>query len=70
MMAFKKAVARWKEVRQRMKEILERLRFGESKIEPWSPGAGMIDTTPEKIERYEREIAEMDARIARHPEAK
>jgi hypothetical protein len=30
----------------------------------------MIDTTPEKIERYEREIAEMDARIARHPEAK
>jgi hypothetical protein len=63
-------VALWKYERGRMQVLLEWLKFGESKVEPWSPGAGMIDTTPEKIERYEREIAEMDARIARHPEAK
>jgi hypothetical protein len=70
MMAFKKAVARWKEVRQRMKEILERLRFGESKIEPWPPIPGQVDTTPGDIARYEQKITEMDALIARHPEAK
>ena len=63
-------VALWKYERGRMQVLLEWLKFGESKVEPWSPGAGMIDTTPEKIERYEREIAEMDARIAWHPEAK
>jgi hypothetical protein len=65
-----KLVARWKYERQRMKEILEGRKFGESKVEPWPPIPGQVDTTPGDIEVYTRKIAEMDALIARHPEAK
>jgi hypothetical protein len=63
-------VALWKYERGRMQVLLERLKFGESKVEPWSPGAGMIDTTPGDIKRYEQKIAELDTLIARHPEDK
>ena len=56
--------------RGRMQVLLERLKFGEPKIEPWPPIPGQVDTTPSDIERYRQKIAEMDALIARHPEAK
>ena len=65
-----KMVALWKYERGRMQVLLERLKFGEPKIEPWPPIPGQVDTTPSDIERYRQKIAEMDALIARHPEAK
>jgi hypothetical protein len=63
-------VALWKYERGRMQVLFERLKFGESKIEPWSPIPGQVDTTPSDIALYERKIAEMDALIARHPDDK
>jgi hypothetical protein len=64
-----KLVAWWKEELQRTKQLLELAKSG-TKFGPWSPEAGMIDTTPADIARYEQKIAELDARIARHPEDK
>src|SRR3954454_5560867 len=52
MMAFiDKAVARWKEERQRKKGLLEWMKSGKAKFGTWSPGAGSVDTTPADIER-------------------
>ena len=70
MMAFEKAVARWKEELQRAKGLLEWMKSGKAKFGTWSPGAGLIDTTPGDIARYEQKIAELDTVIARHPEDK
>jgi hypothetical protein len=70
MMAFEKAVAWLREERQRKKGLLEWMKSGKTKFGTWSPGAGLIDTTPGDIARYEREIAELDTLIARHPEDK
>jgi hypothetical protein len=61
-----KLVAWWKEELQRTKQLAK----SGTKFRPWSPEAGMIDTTPADIARYEQKIAELDARIARHPEDK
>ena len=62
-------VALWKYERGRMQVLLGRLKFGEPKIEPWPLIPQQVDTTPSDIERYRQKIAEMDALIARHPEA-
>ena len=56
--------------RGRMKVLLERLKFGEEKVEPWPTIPGQVDTTPSDIALYERKIAEMDDLIARHPDDK
>jgi hypothetical protein len=64
------AVARWKKDRQRMQGLLEWMKSGKAKSSTMSPTTGLVDTTPADIEHYTRKIAELDALIARHPEAK
>jgi hypothetical protein len=54
-----KLVAWWKEELQRTKQLLELAKSG-TKFGTWSPGAGLIDTTPGDIARYEQKIAELD----------
>jgi hypothetical protein len=68
MMAFEKAVAWWKEERQRMKGLLEWMKSGKATFGTWSPGAGLVDTTPGDIARYEKKISELDTLIACHPD--
>ena len=38
-------VALWKYERRWMQGVLEGLKFGETKIEPWPPKAGQVDKT-------------------------
>jgi hypothetical protein len=71
MMAFiDNLVARCKDEHQRMQKLLEWMKSGKAKSSTMSPGTGLVDTTPADIEHYTRKIAELDALIARHPEAK
>ena len=64
-----KMVARWKEDRQRMQEQVELMESGKAKLSTLSP-TGWVDTTADDVEHYKQKIAELDALIARHPEAK
>ena len=61
-------VALWKYERRWMQGVLEGLKFGETKIEPWPPKAGQVDKTAGDIEHYERKIAELGTLINRHPQ--
>jgi hypothetical protein len=65
-----KLVAWWKEERQQMRKLLEWMKSGKAKSSTMSPATGLVDTTPADIEHYTRKIAELDALIAHHPEAK
>ena len=64
-----KLVAWWKEELQRTKQLLELAKSG-TEFGSWSPEAGMIDTTPADIARYDAEDCWIRCTVARHPEDK
>jgi hypothetical protein len=70
MMGFMNNLVAWcKKERQQMQKEVEGMKSGKAKHSTMS-GTGWFDTTPGDIALYEQKIAELDALIARHPEAK
>ena len=71
MMAFIDNLVAWcKEERQHMQQQLEWRESGKAQFRTMSSGTGWVDTTADDVEHYKQKIAELDALIARHPEAK
>ena len=58
----------WKEHRTQLQRQIEMMESGTLQTHERHPGTGLVDTTDATLARTKRQLAEIDAFLARYPE--